>query len=125
MKSPNLSKKIVSIYIKSTLKNTIITGINPKTNSLLFQFSSQSYPINTKKKNNIYILQKLCNKIKLKFYELNFNTKSIVLLIYINGIGRGRFQVLKNLRQNFKIYSITDITPRPFNGCKVKKQKRK
>ena len=46
--------------------------------------------------------------------------------IYLHGTGLGRYNVLKNLKKKFfKVKYLVDKTSKPFNGCRLKKQKRR
>lgn len=115
------TQKSFLIYIKCTLKNTHITLTHPQTGKILLQTSSRSYPLKIKKKNNVYILQKISQQVidQLKLLQCK-NIK-----IIIKGIGRGRYNIVKHLFQKFNIVSIKDQTPVPFNGCRPPKIKRR
>lgn len=113
-------KPIAFIYIKCTLKNTLITVTNSKKQPL-FQKSSKSYDLKIKRKNNPYVL----NKITFEIIEILKSLKYKQLGIYIKGVGAGRYNILKHLVKKFKIILIKDKTSIPFNGCRVKKKKRK
>ena len=46
--------------------------------------------------------------------------------IYLHGTGLGRYNVLKNLKKKkVKVKYLLDKTPKPFNGCRLKKKKRR
>lgn len=111
---------IAFIYIKCTLKNTLITVTNSKKEPL-FQKSSRSYNLKIKRKNNPYILNKITMEIVKTLKQLRYKK----LGIYINGIGSGRYNILKHLVRKFRILIIEDRTSVPFNGCRAKKKKRK
>jgi len=119
-----MKKKInISLYnlhIKSSLKNTLI-NLNKKNGEKIKQWSTKSFKKSKIKKNssyNIYLLAlnilKYLNLIKIK--EIN---------IYIEGIGIGKTNIIKNFDQNkIKIFFIFNRTNISFNGCKKKKKKR-
>ena len=111
---------IAFIYIKCTLKNTLITVTNSKKKPL-FQKSSRGYNLKIKRKNNPYILHKITLEIIKILKKLRYKR----LGIYINGIGSGRYNIVKYLIKKFKILIIEDRTNLPFNGCRPKKKKRK
>ena len=125
IKSKLKKKKIIlisaNLYIKSSLKNTIIslTKIN---GNLLKQWSTKSLKKTKFKKNTPY-------NVQLITYQINqyIRIKKIKKLnIFLNGTGVGRYNVLKNLKkQNLKIGYVFDKTPLPFNGCRQKKMKRR
>lgn len=117
----NLTQAPFLIYLTCTYKNTLITIFSSTTKKKILQISSRSFPIKIKKKNNPYILQ------KMSFYIIRHlkKMKCKNIKIFINGIGRGRYHIIKYLSKKFKILIITDRTPVPFNGCKNKKQKRR
>ena len=114
------NESIAFIYIKCTLKNTLITVTNTKKEPL-FQKSSRSYDLKIKRKNNPYIL----SKITFEIIDILKKLKYKKLCIYINGIGSGRYNILKHLTKTFKILIIEDRTRIPFNGCRARKKKRK
>lgn len=110
-----------NLYIKASLKNTIIslTKIN---GNVLKQWSTKSLKKTKFKKNTPY-------NVQLITYNINqfIKTKKIQKLnIYLNGTGLGRYNVLKNFKKkNIKINYIFDRTSIPFNGCRQKKMKRR
>lgn len=109
------------LYIRSTLKNTIITVIKTEPKTKYFQISSQSFPTKLKKKNNLYVLQQISNQLVNKLKQ----EKGQNIKIIFNGTGKGRYTILKHLIQKFNIIAITDTTPIPFNGCRPSKIKRR
>lgn len=114
------SDPFACLYITCTFKNTLLTLTN-STNQTLGQYSSRSYPLKVKRKNNPYILQQMTNQIINQLKSLNYRYLSIVF----KGIGMGRYHVLKHLKKKIKIFMIQDQTRVPFNGCRLPKPKRK
>lgn len=108
------------IYIKSTFKNTLITITNTNQEPL-FQISSRSYNAKVKQKNNPYIL----HKVTLQLIHFLKCSKYKKLYIFLDGIGPGRYNIMKHLIKHFKILFIQDKTNVPFNGCRLTKPKRK
>ena len=117
-----INKKVLTafLYVKCTYKNTIITVTNSKKETI-FQKSTRSYDLKIKRKNNPFILNKISTEIKDKLTAYKYKQ----LGFFINGVGTGRFFIIKNFSKNFKIRFIADTTRIPFNGCRAKKQKRK
>lgn len=113
-------ESIAFLYIKCTFKNTLITVTNSKKEPL-FQKSSRSYNLKVKRKNNPYILHKITLQIIYLLKKLKYKR----LGIFVEGVGAGRYNILKHLIKNFKVIIIQDRTRTPFNGCRSKKQKRK
>lgn len=117
---PNSSKLLTNVYIKSTLKNTLVTV--KQNNSVILQISSKSLPkIKNQKPNNFHTLKELSKEI----VNVIRRKDSFQLKIFIKGVGIGKSILIKNLSYNFLILSIHDLTPIPFNGCRPKKQKRR
>jgi small subunit ribosomal protein S11 len=110
-----------NLYIKASLKNTIIslTKIN---GNVLKQWSTKSLKKTNFKKNTPYNVQLITYNIN-QFIKIKKIKK---LNIYLSGTGLGRYNVLKNFKKkNIKIDYIFDRTAIPFNGCRQKKMKRR
>jgi small subunit ribosomal protein S11 len=112
---------LYNLYIKNTLKNTLI-NLTKKTGENFKQWSTKSFKKTKIKKNssyNIYLLSlKIINYLHLKkIKEIN---------IIINGTGFGKNNIIKNFDQKgIKIFYIFNKTNISFNGCKIKKIKRR
>nr|YP_010507876.1 ribosomal protein S11 [Phytophthora asparagi]UXG55990.1 ribosomal protein S11 [Phytophthora asparagi] len=124
-KKKNLKQKnlliLANLHITASLKNTIISLTAYKGN-LLKQWSTKSLKKTKFKKNTPYNVQLIVYKIN-KYLQLKKIKK---LKIFLHGTGLGRYNVLKNLKQkNFKIKYLLDKTAKPFNGCRLKKKKRR
>lgn len=118
------------MYIKSTYKNIIISLIQKKkivqnkkaALHTILQLSGKRYLNKSKKKNLNYAIHQLSQNIIKKF---KFKQQQIFMRIYFSGLNKG-LQLLKKLpRKKFKILSIINRTPLPFNGCRGKKVKRR
>ncbi len=110
-----------NLHIKSALKNTLIS-LTKNNGEVLKQWSTKSLQKSRFKKNTPYNVQLIVYKIN-KYIKLK---KIERLKISLNGNGLGRFNILKNLqKKKIIIDSIIDKTPIPFNGCRVKKMKRR
>nr|YP_010394641.1 ribosomal protein S11 [Plasmopara halstedii]DAZ89078.1 TPA_asm: ribosomal protein S11 [Plasmopara halstedii] len=123
-KKKNLKKKnpliLTNLHVTASLKNTIISLTNYNGN-LIKQWSTKSLKKTRFKKNTPYNVQLIVHKIN-KYLKLKKTKK---LKIYLYGTGLGRYNILKNLKKEFKIKYLLDKTRKPFNGCRLKKQKRR
>ena len=125
-KIKNKSKKknpfiLVNLHVNASLKNTIIS-LTKNDGKLLKQWSTKSLKKTRFKKNTPYNVQLLVYKINKYLHK----KKILNLKIFFKGTGVGRYNVLKNLkRKQFKIKYLLDNTAKPFNGCKLKKKKRR
>lgn len=114
------TNRMAFVFVKCTFRNTLITITN-ENQEPLFQRSSRGYPTKLKRKNNPYILQKVMLQVVTFLKKLKYRH----LYIFINGVGAGRYNILKHLVKRFKIIVIQDKTRVPFNGCRLPKPKRK
>lgn len=113
--------KLVNLHIKSSFKNTILSLTKYKGDSIK-QWSTKSLKKTRLKKNTPYNIQLISFKLN-KFLKHNKIKK---MNIYVNGTGYGRRHVIRNLnKKQTQICSFNETTPRPFNGCRKKKQKRR
>jgi small subunit ribosomal protein S11 len=125
LKKKNIKNKnlllLTNLHITASLKNTILSLTNYNGN-VLKQWSTKSLKKTRFKKNTPYNVQLLVYKIN-KYIQLKKIKK---LKIFLHGTGLGRYNVLKNLKkQNLQIKYLLDKTTKPFNGCRLKKQKRR
>lgn len=112
---------LANLHIKCTLKNTIIS-LTKNTGEVLKQWSTKSLKKSKFKKNTPYNVQLIIYKIN-KFIQFR---KIKRLNIHFKGTGLGRYNILRNLKKKkIKIGFIFDKTSIPFNGCRVKKMKRR
>jgi small subunit ribosomal protein S11 len=109
------------IHIRCTLNNTIINVTNSKGDSL-YSISAGHLQFKKSKRTSAYsakiCLQKALEKVKaLKPKNIEVNLK---------GLSFARMAILKELRNvsDLPIILFTDSTPRPFNGCRKRKQRR-
>nr|YP_010394720.1 ribosomal protein S11 [Phytophthora rubi]DAZ89157.1 TPA_asm: ribosomal protein S11 [Phytophthora rubi] len=125
-KYKNIKKKknpliLANIHITASLKNTIIS-LTTFNGNLLKQWSTKSLKKTRFKKNTPYNVQLIVYKIN-KYLQFKKIKK---LKIFLHGTGLGRYNVLRNLKQKkFKVKYLLDKTTKPFNGCRLKKQKRR
>nr|YP_010394485.1 ribosomal protein S11 [Phytophthora pinifolia]DAZ88532.1 TPA_asm: ribosomal protein S11 [Phytophthora pinifolia] len=112
---------LANLHITASLKNTIISITNYNGN-LLKQWSTKSLKKTRFKKNTPYNVQLIVYKIN-RYLQLKKIKK---LKVFLHGTGLGRYNVLKNLKKkNFKVKYLLDKTSKPFNGCRLKKHKRR
>ena len=112
---------LANLHITANFKNTIIS-LTKYNGNLLKQWSTKSLKKTKFKKNTPYNVQLIVYKIN-KYLQLKKIRK---LKIYLHGTGLGRYNVLKNLKKkNIKIKYLLDKTIKPFNGCRLKKKKRR
>jgi ribosomal protein S11 len=110
---------LCNLYIKSLLKNTLIS-LTKKNGEILKQWSTKSLKKSKFKKNtsyNIYlIVSEINNFLKVrKIRKIN---------IFLKGNGIGKRNIIKNLNK-VRIFYIFEQTPISFNGCQKKKMKRR
>ena len=89
----------IALHITSTMKNTLITLVKfkPQTiNKVYYQASSRGYPIKMKKKNNELILQKMGEDI----VEQIQNIDTTEIFVFIKGVGPGRTNLINYLLEN-------------------------
>lgn len=111
--------KLGYLYIKCSLKNTIITFKNK--NNFLYQTSSKASKFKHKRKNNAYVIKRVSD------YAARFikNRKYNHLLVHIKGVGPGRYNVLKAFsKKKIQTLIFQERTSTPFNGCKKRKVRR-
>lgn len=130
--------KIITLYIKSTGKNTFISllkknpcfflnrlTLNPK-QLILITYSCGYFGFKGRAKETAFACNFIITKILLLILKLNYRFFHIIF----KGIGSYRKIILSTIL-NFltkkiylKLLSITDITQSSFNGSKYKKQKK-
>lgn len=130
--------KIITLYIKSTGKNTFISllkknpcfflnkvNIDPK-QLILITYSCGSFGFKGRKKETVFACNFVITKILLLILKLKYKFFHIIF----KGIGSYR-KVMLNTILNFltekidlKLLSITDVTQSSYNGCKSKKKKK-
>ena len=123
-KKKNLKKNpliLANLHIIANLKNTIIS-LTKYDGNLLKQWSTKALKKTRFKKNTPYNVQLIVYKIN-KYLQLKKIKK---LKVHLHGTGLGRYNVLKKIkRKKIKVKYILDKTVKPFNGCRLKKQKRR
>ena len=112
---------LANLHITAHLKNTIIS-LTQYNGPLVKQWSTKSLKKTRFKKNTPYNVQLIVSKLN-KYLNLKKIKK---LKIYLHGTGLGRYNILKNINKKIiKVQYILDKTSKPFNGCRLKKKKRR
>nr|YP_009118081.1 ribosomal protein S11 [Malawimonas californiana]AJF22875.1 ribosomal protein S11 [Malawimonas californiana] len=112
--------KIFNIYIKTTLNNTFITLTDIK-GQIKATCSGGKLGYKGSKRSTVYATENILLKI-LKTC-LNSGVKKVQL--FFNGIGKPKKMFIKLIRKNgIKIIALNDITPIPYNGCRLPKKRR-
>lgn len=112
---------LANLHITANLKNTIIS-LTKNDGNLLKQWSTKSLKKTRFKKNTPYNVQLIVYKIN-KYIQIKKIKK---IKIYLHGTGLGRYNVINNLKKkNIKVKYLVDKTVKPFNGCRLKKKKRR
>ncbi|WP_259286287.1 30S ribosomal protein S11 [Candidatus Nasuia deltocephalinicola] len=113
-------KNIVIFHILCTFNNIIITLSDIKGNSLYWATAS-SVGFKGSKKSTSYAAQSAAEKVGKYAYDKNLKEAKI----FIKGGGSGRDNAVRGIFNcGIDILSISDITPTPHNGCRVKKTRR-
>lgn len=112
---------LANLHVKANFKNTIIS-LTRQNGNLVKQWSTKALKKTRFKKNTPYNVQLIVYKIN-KYLQIKKIKK---IKIHLHGTGLGRYNVLKNLnKKNIKIKYLLDKTVKPFNGCRLKKKKRR
>lgn len=115
----NTNLPIATIYIKCTSNNTIITVVQK--NKTIASGSCGILGLKGSKRSTSYASQTLSNVLGKKIFLSGIK----FVIVKVNGFGNGRVSALKGLQfSGVKILRLLDITPIPFNGCKVSKKRR-
>lgn len=110
---------LANLHVHASLKNTILS-LTTASGNLIKQWSTKALRKTRFRKNTPYNVQLIIYRIN-KFLQFKKIQK---LKIHFYGTGVGRYNVLRNIKRKFKIRMLLDRTPRPFNGCRLKKQRR-
>lgn len=107
-------------HIKSTFNNTIVTLTDLQGNALAWS-SAGSLGFKGSKKSTPFAAQ-LASEAAAKA-AMDHGLKSVQ--VYVKGPGSGREAAIRALQVvGLSIYSITDVTPIPHNGCRPPKRRR-
>lgn len=109
-----------TIFIKCTSNNTLVSLVNSE-GKLLSTVSTGHLHYKGSKKSTQIAAQQVISCLGQKALKMGHN----YFLVKITGIGRGRSSAIKELKKvGLNITKVVDITPIPYNGCRVKKGKK-
>lgn len=111
---------IGNLHVQAKYKNTILYLTNKK-GKLIKQISTKSLKKTTFKKNTPYNIQLIVNKIN-NILKLKRISK---LNLIFKGNDYGRRHVMKNLTRDIHIPYMFRKKLIPFNGCRIRKKKRR
>ncbi len=107
-------------HIKSTFNNTIVTLTDTQGNAISWS-SAGSLGFKGSKKSTPFAAQ-MAAEVAAKA-AIDHGLK--VVQVYVKGPGSGREAAIRALQATgLSIYSITDVTPIPHNGCRPPKRRR-
>tara|TARA_B100000780_G_scaffold223813_1_gene162969 strand:+ start:232 stop:648 length:417 start_codon:yes stop_codon:yes gene_type:complete len=119
-KYKKVNKKCGSAYIHSSYNNTIVTITDELGNTLSWA-SGGIVGFKGSRRSSAYAAQRAAGKAGRKARILGWTNVNL----YLKGIGKGRYTVMKGLRSSgIKVRSVTDITPLAHNGCRPPKKRR-
>jgi small subunit ribosomal protein S11 len=108
------------IHALCTFNNTLIT-LTTTSGQVVKQLSSGCLGFKGAKRSTSFAAKKVIEEISNKCKELGFYK----LEVQLNGIGAGRQRIPKILKnKGLTVIKIKDVTPFPFNGCRLKKKRR-
>ena len=107
-------------YVKSTFNNTIVSIADTNGNVVAWASSGQK-GFKGSRKSTPYAAQVAADSAAVKALELGMKT----LTVEVKGPGSGRETALRALQaRGFKILTIKDTTPMPYNGSRPPKKRR-
>lgn len=108
------------LYISSSYNNTLITLTDMKGN-VLYWSSAGSIGFKGTKKGTPFAASKVAEAMFLAAKKLGIER----VAIFVKGIGSGRESAIRSIAaRGLDIFSITDVTPVPHNGCRPPKVRR-
>lgn len=120
VKKIRIDEAIVNIH--ATYNNTIVTVSNLQGGCVAWQ-SAGSLKYRGTKKSTPFVAQQI---VETLFNNRLKDSGLKKIHIKTKGRGPGRLSCLKTLRlMNYDILSIKNVTPVPFNGCRMRKRERK
>ncbi len=107
-------------HIKSTFNNTIVTLTDTQGNAISWS-SAGSLGFKGSKKSTPFAAQMAAEVAAKAAVDSGLK----VVQVYVKGPGSGREAAIRALQATgLSIYSITDVTPIPHNGCRPPKRRR-
>jgi len=120
-----VKKKVVSdvhgkAFIKASFNNVLIT-ISDTYGNVLTWSSAGKNGFRGSKKNTPYASQVCAQKAAKEAYDMGLRKVDV----FVKGPGMGRDAAVRALTQeNLEVFSVTDRTPLPHNGCRPPKRRR-
>ena len=122
-KGPKRVKKNVPhgmVHIQSTFNNTIVTVTDPGGNTVAWS-SAGVKGFKGSRKSTPFASQLVAEDAARKAMEHGMKSAGVV----IKGPGAGRESALRAIQNaGLKVTMITDVTPIPHNGCRVRRRRR-
>ena len=125
MAKKKVKKKVVSdvhgkAFIKASFNNVLIT-ISDTYGNVLTWSSAGKNGFRGSKKNTPYASQVCAQKAAKEAYDMGLRKVDV----FVKGPGMGRDAAVRALTQeNLEVFSVTDRTPLPHNGCRPPKRRR-
>lgn len=120
IKGPPKKIREGKLYISSSYNNTLITLTDMKGN-VLYWSSAGSIGFKGTKKGTPFAASKVAEAMFLAAKKLGIER----VAIFVKGIGSGRESAIRLIAaRGLDIFSITDVTPVPHNGCRPPKVRR-
>jgi len=120
IKGPPKKIREGKLYISSSYNNTLITLTDMKGN-VLYWSSAGSIGFKGTKKGTPFAASKVAEAMFLAAKKLGIER----VAIFVKGIGSGRESAIRSIAaRGLDIFSITDVTPVPHNGCRPPKVRR-
>lgn len=109
-----------SAHIKSTFNNTIITITDLQGNVIVWE-SAGGVGFKGSRKSTPFAAQVAAEAAAKKAKEHGVKKLSV----FVRGPGSGRETAIRTLQAaGLEVAGITDVTPIPHNGCRLKKRRR-
>ncbi len=120
IKKTSQKTKEAKLYIYSSYNNTIFTLTDLK-GDVLHWVTAGSIGFKGTKKGTPFAASKAAEAMCAAAEKMNIKK----IIIIIKGIGVGRESAIRSIaNHSFEIISITDVTPVPHNGCRLRKSRR-
>lgn len=125
MAKKKIKKKTVvdvhgKVFIKASFNNVLVTISDIYGNALCWSSAGKN-GFRGSKKNTPYAAQVSAEQAAKEAYEMGLRKVDV----FVKGPGSGREAAVRALHQaGLDVYSITDKTPVPHNGCRPPKRRR-
>ena len=125
MAKKKVKKKVVvdvhgKAFIKASFNNVLVT-ISDAYGNVLTWSSAGKNGFRGSKKNTPYASQVCAQKAAKDAYDMGLRKVDV----FVKGPGSGRDAAIRALTQeNLEVFTVTDRTPLPHNGCRPPKRRR-